>query len=206
MMNQMSARRHHRARRNVRPRKGTWEMPTTSLTLPEGLSTLLDAYDTVLAGGPSDDERRAAPRLDDWIARMGTVWPVLYGIPTGHPRLTRRMHTSPLLYIDIDRGVARCLSRWYVLGSSGRIAVTKKPADATSEFEAAFIALLREHEEDIDRTNQSVAAAIKTSPRRLLLRFGAEIEASVADRLRTLVACWPDCPRCVLRPDDAGTS
>jgi hypothetical protein len=40
----------------------------------------------------------------------------LYGVSTDHPTLgTKSIHTSEVHFIDLDRGVARTLSRWYRL-------------------------------------------------------------------------------------------
>jgi hypothetical protein len=205
MMTWTSARRRPEARRNARLQERTWEMSTNNLTRPEGLSNLLDAYDTVLADGPSDDERRAAPLLDDWIVEMGLFWPVLHGLPTGHPSLRGPMYTSSLLYVDADRGVARCVSRWYQLGSSGRGAPAPDVVDAGTQFEKAVIQAWREQEDVAVQIERSVKAAIRANPERLLMLLRGQIENSVADRLRTLVERWPDRPRCVLRSGDAGT-
>lgn len=178
-------------------------MPTI-LTLPEGMPTLLDAYDTVLDGGPTNDERRVAPRLDFWTAEAGIVWPVLHGRPSGHPRLTRYMRTSPLLYADADRGIARCLSRWYTLGSPGRIAPAPDISEAQTQFEQALFQAWREREDDADRTERSVRAAVLANPSRMLAAWRDQIDASVAERLRTLVERWPEKPRCVLRATSDG--
>lgn len=71
----------------------------------------------------------AAPAIAKWhLARDGAGWLMLVGYASGHallPRRTadndlgRRIGTSPLLFADLDAGVARTLSRWYRLGECG---------------------------------------------------------------------------------------
>jgi len=40
----------------------------------------------------------------------------LHGVSIGHPTLgTKPIHTSEVYFIDLDRGIARTLSRWYRL-------------------------------------------------------------------------------------------
>lgn len=43
---------------------------------------------------------------------------LIEGISFGHPRIAdgRPMHTSVVLYIDAEAGIARTVSRWYRLG------------------------------------------------------------------------------------------
>ncbi|WP_152529600.1 DUF6634 family protein [Aliihoeflea sp. 2WW] len=60
------------------------------------------------------------PRLSDWsIFEDEYDNPRLKGLVYGHPLLTgtgRPIYTSLLLYVDLEQGFARTLSRFYMLG------------------------------------------------------------------------------------------
>lgn len=71
--------------------------------------------------GPTADEIAAAPLLETWCPQTGEGGrPVLFGEVTGHPRLMdgAMITTSPLLWLDEDRRLARTVSRWYRLGTA----------------------------------------------------------------------------------------
>ncbi|MBO9429586.1 DUF6634 family protein [Sulfitobacter sp. R18_1] len=68
--------------------------------------------------GPTETDLVDAPMLTYWrphVSRLGA--PILWGIASGHPRLTGGwITTSQLVAIDVDQGWARSASRWYALG------------------------------------------------------------------------------------------
>lgn len=73
---------------------------------------------------PSEAEMVAAPRLSEWkVVIIQNLFQVrlmiLKGVVEGHPRLGsgEQISTSPLLWIDKDRRVARTMSRVYALGN-----------------------------------------------------------------------------------------
>lgn len=68
-----------------------------------------------LGEGPTAEELAHAPVLTDW--RLGQrPEPALIGFATNHPSLgSRPVLTSPVYYIDVERGFARTLSRLYRL-------------------------------------------------------------------------------------------
>ena len=70
--------------------------------------------------GPTADEIAAAPLLDGWHrteSYEGAT--VLVGFVSGHPRLRDgTITTSPLVWLDVERGLARTVSRWYRIGRS----------------------------------------------------------------------------------------
>lgn len=58
-----------------------------------------------------------APRLDNWHFAV-LFSPCLVGEVTGHPLLgdRPRIHTSQLMFLDLDQGWVRTWSRFYRLG------------------------------------------------------------------------------------------
>lgn len=53
--------------------------------------------------------------LVDWRLTYRRVLS-LTGVSLGHPVIgTKPIHTSEVFFIDLDRGIARTLSRWYLL-------------------------------------------------------------------------------------------
>ena len=69
--------------------------------------------------GPTADEIEGAPLLDAWCPQPSEGRLVLIGQVTGHPRIMDGMiATSPLLWLDEERRLARTVSRWYRLGTS----------------------------------------------------------------------------------------
>lgn len=73
-----------------------------------------------LAAGtaPSPAELAAAPVVTNWRVGIRPV-PALIGRVDGHPLLPRGpLTSSELIVLDRSRGVARTLSRWYVLGTA----------------------------------------------------------------------------------------
>lgn len=67
---------------------------------------------------PTIDELAAAPILVDWRLGQRTE-PALVGFAVGHPALGHRpVLTSPVYYLDAERGFARTLSRLYKLGEA----------------------------------------------------------------------------------------
>lgn len=87
---------------------------------------LQEAFRSHLRGEwPSEEEEMAtAPTLTDWKVDAfsnlnGEYLMILTGKVGGHPILEngKNIKTSPLLWIDKDRCVARTMSRIYVLGS-----------------------------------------------------------------------------------------
>ena len=70
--------------------------------------------------GPSAAEIAAAPLLDAWQQTSSNEgMTVLVGVVSGHPRLLDGpVTTSPLLLLDVERGFARTVSRWYRIGRS----------------------------------------------------------------------------------------
>jgi hypothetical protein len=56
--------------------------------------------------------------MNSWASGMRSV-PCLIGRPTGHPIVSdgKTACSSELFYLDVDRGIARTMSRWYRLGT-----------------------------------------------------------------------------------------
>ncbi|MGF7054755.1 hypothetical protein GGC47_003959 [Bosea sp. OAE752] len=68
---------------------------------------------------PSDADLRDAVILEDWMIGRDplTGQTVFWGRSIGHPILgDRPITTSPLIWVNEDRTIARTLSRWYRLG------------------------------------------------------------------------------------------
>jgi|GEM_PF-4572454 len=81
------------------------------------LDLLLDLMRDVVevkASGDTGD----APLIDGWITfKWGSSY-LLWGQVSGHPLgIKENVRTSPLIYIDPERGIARTRSRWYRLGT-----------------------------------------------------------------------------------------
>ncbi|MDX1000801.1 hypothetical protein GOE08_06900 [Sinorhizobium medicae] len=59
-----------------------------------------------------------AAAMNSWTLGQRVV-PCLIGRPIGHPAISsgRPACSSELFYLDLDRGIARTLSRWYRLGT-----------------------------------------------------------------------------------------
>jgi hypothetical protein len=65
---------------------------------------------------PPEIDLSKAPILDNWAFSIEPRRRLI-GTVTGHPRLPDGwITTSPLVWIDPDRGVARTISRYYRLG------------------------------------------------------------------------------------------
>lgn len=77
--------------------------------------------------GPSADELASAPRLEGWTLHALGPYPILAGVVTGHPRLLDNewIRTSPVVWLAEDRTAARTVSRWYNLGQSLEVAITR---------------------------------------------------------------------------------
>lgn len=91
-------------------------------TLAEKIRSACADLDLLVSGWrpPASVE---AVHLDDWfpVVHRGLDLPALAGM-ADHPRLGRQVvTTSPVLWIDDDRTIARCVSRWYRLGQPMRI-------------------------------------------------------------------------------------
>lgn len=86
--------------------------------LENSLEDLLDDIHHLGIDGERPTETFAnAPLLQDWsLAAMGS--PCLVGSVSGHPLLgnRRRIHTSQLMYFDVEQNWARTWSRYYRLG------------------------------------------------------------------------------------------
>lgn len=80
-----------------------------------GLAADLDA---LAAGtGPTPAQLAEAPVLQEWRLVPSATARMLVGRVIGHPLLgTTSMRSSDVVAFDPTRGVARTLSRWYVLG------------------------------------------------------------------------------------------
>jgi hypothetical protein len=85
---------------------------------------LQEAFRSHLRGEwPSKDQMAAAPILSNWKVDAfqnfrGEYLMILTGNAEDHPILGNcEIKTSPLLWIDKDRRVARTMSRLYALGS-----------------------------------------------------------------------------------------
>jgi hypothetical protein len=168
------------------------------------MAIVLAAYEAVLAGGPTTDELEHAPLLDAWLADMHAGWPVLYGEPTGHPWLTRRMRTSPLLYLDAGRGVARCLSQWYRLARSGCDLPAEAAADVPPDIAQLVERAWAEQAVIDERRHLLVAEAVHAAPARLLKTFEQQVANDLVARLRVVVERWPDESRCFLDAEPTG--
>ena len=103
------------------------EVASSPWAMPEGYHTRLlqrcrAAMERLAVGeGPTVAEIESAPLLDAWCPQPGESGRlVLFGRVTGHPRLMDGdlITTSPLLWLDEDRRLARTVSRWYRLGTS----------------------------------------------------------------------------------------
>lgn len=60
----------------------------------------------------------SAPLLDSYKVVVGHAY-ALSGIVRGHPRLRegREIVTSQLFFLDLERGIARTMNRWYRLAN-----------------------------------------------------------------------------------------
>jgi hypothetical protein len=56
--------------------------------------------------------------MTSWALGRRTA-PCLIGRPVGHPNISdgRLAYSSQLFYLDMKRGIARTMSRWYSLGT-----------------------------------------------------------------------------------------
>lgn len=81
------------------------------------LDLLLDLMRDVVEVKASGDIGEA-PLIDGWITfKWGSSY-LLWGQVSGHPLgIEENVRTSPLIYIDPERGIARTRSRWYRLGT-----------------------------------------------------------------------------------------
>ena len=81
---------------------------------------LADDVERMLAGAPLDDALLAgAPILDLWRPALRQVQ-ALTGVVKGHPSVAdgRQALTTEVYAIDLERGLARTWSRFYLLGRS----------------------------------------------------------------------------------------
>lgn len=68
---------------------------------------------------PTETDLIGAVGLENWMVAIDGEMPVLIGESVGHPHLGDQwITTSPVLWINEDRTIARTLSRWYRLGKS----------------------------------------------------------------------------------------
>lgn len=91
----------------------------SDLTFDEKLRSAYRDLDLIKSGWRPGPEVEAVP-LDGWypVSHRGLDLPALAGW-ADHPRLGQTIiTTSPVLWIDEGRTIARCLSRWYRLGES----------------------------------------------------------------------------------------
>ena len=89
----------------------------SDLTFDEKLRSAYRDLDLIKSGWRPGPEVEAVP-LDGWypVSHRGLDLPALAGW-ADHPRLGQTIiTTSPVLWIDEGRTIARCLSRWYRLG------------------------------------------------------------------------------------------
>lgn len=90
-------------------------------TLSDKIRAAFTDLDLLHSGWWPDGKVEAVP-LDQWfpIVHRGLDLPALAG-DADHPRLGRSLiTTSPVVWISDDKGLARCLSRWYRLGQPRR--------------------------------------------------------------------------------------
>ena len=91
----------------------------SDLTFDEKLRSAYRDLDLIKSGWRQGPAVEAVP-LDGWypVSHRGLDLPALAGW-ADHPRLGQTIiTTSPVLWIDEGRTIARCLSRWYRLGES----------------------------------------------------------------------------------------
>jgi hypothetical protein len=92
---------------------------TPDETLLRQLEVAGEVLELIEAGkAPTLADLAAAPRLDWWCIAEDSIFPVLQGVVTGHPRLSDGafVATSPLLWLADDGSAARTLNRFYRLG------------------------------------------------------------------------------------------
>ena len=78
--------------------------------------TRLTAALTALETGPTEADLASAPVLDGWNAAVMGKEAILVGQVHGHPVAEGEVYTSPVLMLDVERGIARTISRWYRIG------------------------------------------------------------------------------------------
>jgi hypothetical protein len=80
-----------------------------------------------IAAGNLTIDKETAVELANWRLTYRRVLS-LNGVSIDHPTLgTKSIHTSEVYFIDLDRGIARTLSRWY------RLTTPFTPPGSTSE-------------------------------------------------------------------------
>lgn len=105
-------------------------------TFDQKLRSAYADLDLLRSGWRPDTTIEAVP-LDGWypISHRALDLPALAGW-ADHPRLGRSLiTTSPVLWIDQGRTIARCLSRWYGLGEA-RSHVMQVPLTGWDDVEA----------------------------------------------------------------------